>query len=156
MTVRRQGVRVRGLPLALTVPLLLSGCALVPEPGPADVAGPTDGYQPTPGYLKVFVKGEDGTSTLVDFDRKDWYVAKIADKLDLREVPYLAIHGQERDILGEVVVETALQPEDLGALRYDRMKATAQERQAMDLEYEDLLARVPPPTSVTLPTLPAP
>lgn len=137
--------------------LLSAGCTFLAQPGPKDVSGPTDGYQPTSAYLKVFVKDPSGNLTLVDFDRRDWYAAKIIDKLDDKTIDYVTVHGQEHGILGEIVVETAKSPAELAALRYDAMHATAAQKSAMDQQYEGILARLASvtPSVPTGPSLPA-
>ena len=139
----------------LAVGLLVAGCTLVAQPGPKDVSGPTDGYQPTSSYLKVFVRSPDGNLTLVDFDRRDWYAAKIADKLDDKTIDFVTVHGQERGILGEIVVDAAKSPAELAALRYDAMHSTAQQQSAMDLEYEHLLQKLSARTPASTPSTPA-
>lgn len=147
------------LPLVLTVVAALSGCALLSEPPPRDVAGPTDGYQPTASYLKVFVKGDGGSLTLIDFDRRDWHAAGIVKALDDRTIRFVVVHGQEKGVLNEIVVEVAKSPPALAALKYDEMHATAEQRAAMDLEYEQLLQRIaqqPPPTITSPPVLTLP
>jgi hypothetical protein len=122
---------------------------LVHRPGPKDVSGATDGYEPTNAFVKVFVKGEGANQTLVDFDRRDWYAAGIVQKLDDRSITFVDVHGQERAILGEVVVESARSPAALAALKYEAMHATEEQRSAMDLEYEQILKRITAPTIVS-------
>lgn len=139
----------------LSVVGLLSGCAaLIPSPEARDVSGATDGYTPTASFLKVFVKNESGLSTLVNFDRRDWYVAKIAEMLDQRELRFLDVRGQERHIPGEVIVASVRLPEDLTKLRYTAMSVSPQEQWRLDQEYDALLASVPTPPSTNLPALP--
>ena len=143
--------------LLLLPALLMAGCSspiLPGETGPRTVEGATDGYQPTQTFLKVFVKTEDGKTTLVDFDRRDWYVSRIVDQLEGRELKFVAIHGQERQTMGEVVVEEALTPDSLNDLRYDRMHATAEDRSLMDAEYDRVLERLVP-TSPSAPSVPS-
>jgi hypothetical protein len=128
--------------ILLVLTVVLAGCSLVPEgPGPKSVSGPTDGYTPTKAYLKVFVKTEDGNVTLADFDPRDWYVAKIADQIDRKQLTYLWAKGQAREILHEVVVEEVLEPSDLATLRFASMSPTPQQRALFDLEYQDILRR---------------
>lgn len=140
-------------PLAL---VLLAGCTLVPEPQARDVAGATDGYSATAQFLKVFVRNESGVTTLVDFDRRDWYVSKIAAQLDEKQIPFLDIRGQERLTLGEVVVASVRVPENLTSLRYEAMAVSPEERSAMDLEYDQRLRGVTGhPATVPIVTLPS-
>ena len=130
---------------ALTIALLVAGCTFIPQPGPRDVSGPTDGYEPTASYLKVFVRQDDGNQTLVDFDRRDWYAAGIANALDDKTITFVTVHGMEREaVLGEVVVDSAKAPDALAGMRYDAMHATAQQRSVMDAEYERLLQKLVP------------
>lgn len=143
----------------LALAMLASGCTLVEPPGPRDVEGRTDGYAPTATYLKVFVLTPEGKVVWVDFDRRDWHVAQIADRLDRHAVKYLAVAGQEREIPGEVVVLDVRDPADLASLKYEAMGATAQQRAMYDLEYEDLLARFaatpgPAPAGPAAPAVP--
>lgn len=156
----------RAFPL-LALALLLPGCQVYEPPGPTEVAGTTDGYAPTAVFLKVFVREDDGSVTWVDFDRKDWHVAEIARRLDRRDVTYLAIAGQERETMGEVLVVDVRDPGELAELKYDTMKATTQERALLDLEYEEILkaaqgaagapeGEVSPPAGTTVPKLPPP
>jgi len=129
--------------LAVVALALLAGCAVLPNPGPADVQGRTDGYDPTASYLKVVVRdNQTGNSTLVDFDRKDWAVSEIAKRIDDKAVPFLSIHGQSRDVLGEVLVQDVRAPGDLAQLSYQNMHATAQQRALYDQAYDALLSRV--------------
>lgn len=127
--------------LVAVLTVALSGCVVYEEPGPTEVAGRTDGYTPTPSYLKVFVKDEAGELTLVDFDRREWYVAGIAERLDERRIPYLSVHGTEREIPGEVIVDTVRDPGELADLHYEAMAVSPQQRTLLDLEYDDVLRR---------------
>lgn len=152
----------RALPLLLLA-LTLPGCAVYEPPGPTEVAGRTDGYAPTAAFLKVYVREDDGSMTWVDFDRKDWHVAEIARRIDRRDVTYLAIAGQERETMGEVLVVDVRDPGELAALKYDTMKATAEERALLDLEYEEIVqaaqegaAGATSPPATNLPQLPPP
>jgi len=151
-------VRVRVLAAALSLALMGAGCAaLVRQPGPRDVSGPTDGYEPTSSFLKVFVRTQDGNQTLIDFDRRDWYAAGIVKKLDDRSITFVTVHGEEREVLSEVVVETVKAPDELAAMKFDSMHATAQQRSVMDTEYEQLLATLaatPTAQAVSVPTVP--
>lgn len=150
----------------LLLALALPGCAVYEPPGPTEVSGETDGYAPTAAFLKVFVREDDGSVTWVDFDRKDWHVAEIARRIDQRDVTYLAIAGQERETMGEVLVVDVRDPGELAALKYDTMKATNEERALFDLEYEEILqaaqgaAGAPavdaPRPGPTVPSLPPP
>lgn len=137
--------------------LLLPGCSLLEEPAPKTVEGPTDGYLATQPFLKVYVRSNSsGDLVLVDFDRRDWYVAKIADAVDHRDAEFLAVTGTPR-LLGEYLVESVERPSALNAYRYDKMGATSDDRARMDAEYDALLARLAdgaaatPPTAPTLP-----
>lgn len=130
---------VRALALSLLAVLLLPGCSLVSEPQERELAGPTDGHQPTPNYLKVFVRRDDGTMALVDFDRRDWYTAEIARRIDRREVEFLSATVMPRNTLNEYLVQRVTSPADLASLRYDEMEASPEMRAQMDAEYEQLL-----------------
>lgn len=130
---------MRTLALALLAVLLLPGCSLLAEPKERELAGPTDGHQPTPSYLKVFLRRDDGSLALVDFDRRDWHVAEIARRIDRRELDYLGAQVMPRHTLNEYLVQRVLQPSDLQTLRYDDMGATPEARAQMDSEYEQLL-----------------
>lgn len=120
----------------------LAGCSLIAEPQERELAGPTDGHQPTPSYLKVFVVKEDGTKALLDFDRRDWYVAEIARKIDLREVAYLGATVMPRNTLNEYLVQKVSTPSELDALRYDEMQASPEARAQMDAEYDEILRKL--------------
>lgn len=125
----------------LALAVALPGCTVYPEPGPRDVAGATDGYAPTASFLKVLVRPDEGDAVWVVFERRDWHVSELARRIDEREVRHLSVHGQERVTLGEVLAIEVTAPADLQRLHYDEMGATAQQREAFDLEYEDLLRR---------------
>lgn len=143
----------------LLASLALAGCTVYEEPGPRDVEGRTEGYAPTATFLKVLVRTEAGEGVYVDFDRADWHVSELARRLDDRKITFLAVQGQERATLGEVIAVVVRTPEDVQGLNYDEMGATAQQRTLLDLEYEDLLRvkaaaeRAADPESPTL-TLP--
>lgn len=125
--------------LLLAAILLLPGC--VKEDPARDVQGRTDGYYPTAAYLKVQLRSDDGHVTLADFNRSEWYVAEIAKRIDERQITQMSAHGNLR-LIGEVVVLQVHAPDGLDTLRYDNMHATAQQRSAMDQEYDALIARL--------------
>lgn len=129
---------MRAAPLLAALAFLAPGC-LLDEPQPREVTGPTEGYSPTQTYLKVHVRQDDGSIVLVDFDRKEWYTSGIARRIDELSMRELAVYAQPRNVLGEVLVLDVRAPEDLAELRYDAMKATAEERRLMDLEHDALL-----------------
>lgn len=138
---------------ALAAPLL-AGC--LKEPEVREVAGPTDGYSPTASYLKVHVLREDGTRVLVDFDRRDWHVSEIARRLDDRRIDFLTVQAKQRDLIGEVLVESVLKPEDLASLYYPTMDATPEQRAEMDREYDAILERAMAGVAVPTPAPPGP
>lgn len=127
------------LPLAL-----LAGCAALDPPGPRELSGPTDGYSPTSAFLKVHVLREDGTTAFLDFDRKDWYTAEIARRVDMKKLEHVTAQAQPRNILNEYIAQSVVSPEDLDALRFEAMGATNEQRGLMDAEYEDLLRKLVP------------
>lgn len=114
----------------------LSGCLIYDEPGPTEVTGEVDGYVPTQSFLKLDVLTEDGRRVSLEFDRRDWHVRELADRVDHRQLRELAVAGHERNIPGSVLALTFVDPEDLNALRYEAMGASAEERERMDAEYE--------------------
>lgn len=129
--------------LALTLLAAAPGCSLIDEPGPREVTGPTDGYLATTPFLKVYVRSEEtGNLLLVDFDRKDWAVSRIAERLDRADVEYLSVRAVPRSLIGEYLVDAVLSPSDLEAYRYEAMGASAEERSLLDAEYDALLARL--------------
>lgn len=140
--VRPPALVARMLPLLLLAPAL-AGCSLVEEPKPRQLEGPTDGYLATSPYLKVYVRSNSsGDIVLVDFDRRDWYVWKIAERLDGHDVGYLTVEAKPRDIIREYLVERVTDPADLEQYRYANMEATPQEQARMDAQYTDLLDRL--------------
>lgn len=126
--------------LTLTAALLLPGC-LDAAPAPRTIEGPTDGYVPTPAYLKVYVRTNDSGLVLADFNRTEWYVAGIAKRLDDHQLKFLGVHGKVR-LLGEVVVEDVLLPTDMPDMRFASMHVSDDEKRRMDLEYDEILARL--------------
>lgn len=152
----------RSLLLGLVV--LLPGCSLIEEPGPRQLEGPTDGYLATASFLKVYVRSNSsGDLVLANFDRRDWYVSELAERVDARQVRYLTVDATPRAIMGEYLVNGVLDPEGLESLRYDKMAATAEDRERMDAEYEALLASLakradpeaPKATDSTPPSVPS-
>lgn len=141
--------------LALLVLAPLAGCTLLQEPPVRELAGPTDGYTPTSVFLKLHVLREDGTTALLDFERRDWHVSEIAKRVDRKDLPYVAAQAKPRDILNEYVVQSIATPEDLQELRFDDMGATPEQRAEMDREYDELLrawiADAPAPDAITAP-----
>lgn len=128
---------------ALLLAVALPGCSLIAEPTPKEVAGPTDGYLATSPFLKVYVRSNSsGDLVLVDFDRRDWWVSKIADAVDQKDVAFLTVTATPRAIIGEYLVERVDAPADLEQYRYSTMGASAQQREQMDAEYDALLARL--------------
>lgn len=141
--------------LAVVGGLSLAGC--LKEPEVREVAGPTDGYSPTASFLKVHVLREDHSIVLVSFDRRDWHVSEIARRLDDRSIDFLTVQAKPRDLLGEVLVHSVVEPADLAGLYYPTMTATPEQRASMDREYDDLLARVAAETvPAAPPTTPGP
>lgn len=130
------------LVLLLLAPAALPGCILYDEPGPTEVTGEVKGYAPTQAFLKLEVETEDGRRISVDFDRRDWHVRALGDRVDHRELKTLVVAGQERNIPGAVLAERFLSPEDLNALRYEEMGASAEERERLDAEYDEWLAEL--------------
>lgn len=149
--------RRAALPLVLLVAPVLGGClTLFPDDdGPVRVTGPVLGYQPTPSFLKVQVR-EGERIVLVDFDRRDWHVSELARRIDERRVKALDVEAEPRELLNEVLVRAIHDPDDLGALHYGAMGATAEERDAKDAEYEALLRALPPPEAALAPAGPSP
>jgi hypothetical protein len=153
---------VRSLALAaLLVAPALAGCTLVSAPQPEDVSGPVDGYDPTTSLLKVHVHEGDRV-VLVDFDRRDWNAAGIAQLIDNLTVRNLTIHGMPRDILDEVLVQSVGSPSVLERYRWTD-QTTPEERSAADQAYDALVAKAhpitaaaPPTPTFALPTVPAP
>jgi hypothetical protein len=145
---------VRPLPLALvlllTTPLL--GCLNAPTVKAYE--GKTQGYTPTNAFLKVNVRHADGTYTMFDFDRRDWYTAEVARRVDAKEIPDLTIQGQARETLGEILVLDVLDPSTVSVLRYDKMQTTPESRAQMDDEYDAVLHPMREPPITTAPTLP--
>lgn len=118
-----------------------AGCTLIQEPEPKMLVGPTDGYTPTATFLKLHVVRDDGTTALLDFERRDWYTAEIARRVDVKEIQFVSAEAMPRDILNEYLARVVSAPEDLQALRYDEMDATPEQRASMDAEHEELLRR---------------
>lgn len=149
-----RAARVRRV-LALLLLPALAGCAALDEPAPKALAGPTDGYSPTASFLKVHVKRDDGTVALLDFDRRDWYTAKIADLVDLKQMKFVSAQAKPREILNEYLALSVTDPAEVAKLRYDAMDATPEQRARMDAEYERLLeawmARAPVQPTQLLP-----
>lgn len=133
---------------------------MVKEPEVRELAGPTDGYTPTAAYLKLNVVREDGSVVLLDFDRRDWYAAKIADLVDRKKVDFVSAQAMPRDLLNEYLAQTVVEPSELAKLRYDAMAATPEQRQDMDNEYQALLethlAQAPVQPTQLLPADPIP
>ena len=123
---------------------ILAGCAALDPPGPRELSGPTDGYTPTSTFLKLHVLREDGTTAFLDFDRKDWYTAEIARRVDLKKLEHVTAQAQPRGILNEYLAQVVHAPEDLDALRYEAMGASHEQRSLMDTEYEELLRGLAP------------
>lgn len=124
----------------ILIPLLAAaGCTALDPPGPRELSGATDGYTPTSVFLKLHVKRDDGSTALLDFDRKDWYTAEIARRVDLHKIDFVVAQAQPREILSEYLAQQVSSPEDLDALRYEAMGATSEQRSLMDAEYEELL-----------------
>ena len=155
---------VRLLALAAAA-LLLAGCTLVKDPEPRQLSGPTDGYTPTATYLKLHVKRDDGTTALLDFDRRDWYTAGIAKMVDQKDLRFVVAEAMPRDILNEYVAREVATPDELQGLRFDAMDASPEQRAEMDREYELLLqaflatvpeAASPPGAAPLLPAAPLP
>lgn len=145
------GLRHVGVLLAV---LLVPGCSLLQEPSAKQVEGPTDGYLAGQSLLKVYVRSNSsGDLVLVDFDRRDWYVAKIADAIDHHAAEFLTVTGTPR-LIGEYLVESVESPSELNGYRYDKMGATTDERDRMDAEYDALLARVAQAANATTPSAP--
>lgn len=138
----------------LALASILAGCAAMEPPAPRQLSGPTDGYTPTSVFLKLHVKRDDGTTALLDFDRKDWYTAEIARRVEHHKLDFVSAQAQPRDILNEYLAQEVASPEDLDSLRYDAMGATGEERSLMDAEYEELLQKlaVAPPSVVATET----
>lgn len=147
---------MRVLAVGLLAALLVPGCSLVQEPQPRALEGPTDGHQPTSSYLKVFVERTDGTLVLVDFDRREWYVAELARRIDTRQVDFLGATVMPRNTLNEYLVQRVHTPSDLGSLRYDAMDASAEARTQMDGEYEALLQKAIQDAAEKAPRAPLP
>lgn len=138
--------------VVLGLALLVPGCSLVEEPRPREVAGPTDGYLAGSSFLKVYVRSNSsGDLVLVDFDRRDWYVARIAEAVDHHDADFMTVTGTVR-LMNEYVVERVREPAGLDAYRYDDMHATADDRARMDAEYDALLARIAAAANVTAPS----
>lgn len=129
---------MRALPLLLAT-LATSGCTLLSEPQLKELSGPTDGYTPTAAFLKVEIEREDGTTALLDFERREWHTAEIARRVDRREVPFLSAQVTPRDVLGEYLVQHVGAPGELEALRFDNMDATPEQKAQMDAEHDELL-----------------
>lgn len=143
-------MRASGFGLLVILAVASAGCALTDTPGPKSVAGPTDGYTPASSHLKVFVRSNaSGEMVLLDFDRRDWHVAGIAQRLDGHALRFLTAEATPRAILGEYLVQRVVEPADLEAYRYSAMSVSEEERLALDAEYDTLLARFAP-------TVPAP
>lgn len=139
----RSASRLAAAGAALLLALTLPGCSLIQTPGPKEVAGPTDGYLATSPFLKVYVRSNSsGDMVLVNFDRRDWWVSKIADAVDDKDVAFLTVTATPRAIMGEYLVEHVDAPADLEQYRYSTMGATAEDRQWMDAEYDALIARL--------------
>ena len=153
---RAGGVRHALVALLALVPL--AGCTLVQEPQLRELAGPTDGYTPTSVFLKLHVLREDGTTALLDFERRDWHVAEIAKRVDHKQLKFVVAQAMPRAILNEYVAQAVASPADLQSLRFDEMGATPEQRAEMDREYEALLqawlAQAPAPEAQA-PALPA-
>lgn len=132
---------MRALVAGILVSLALSGCAALDPPPVREVAGATDGYTPTAAFLKLHVKRDDGSTMLLDFDRRDWYTAKIAEMVDLKQARFVSAQAQPRDILNEYLAESVADPGEMARLRYDDMDATPEQRTEMDNEYQQLLER---------------
>ncbi|MEA3200317.1 MAG: hypothetical protein QOE90_1745 [Thermoplasmata archaeon] len=155
---RRHRLRARAaLVVALALAPGLAGCTLVQPQQPKDVTGSVDGYDPTPAFLKVHLRVGDQT-LLVDFDRRDWNAAGIAQMIDQKQVTILSIHGTPRDVLDEVLVETVGDPSALAKMRWND-QTTPQEKSAADQAYDALVAKAHPAASgvaVTTPTIAVP
>lgn len=140
--------------LGLLLALALAGCTLLKEPEEKPYEGKAFGYDPTAAFLKVNVRDPEGRIKLFDFDRRDWYTAELARRVDHREITDLTIQGKARDTLGEVLVLDVLDPGTLSGLRYDRMDATPEARQQMDAEHDELLRDLTEPLPEPAPPTP--
>lgn len=147
---------MRALRVALVVALVapvLAGCTLVKDPEPKDVAGTVSGYDPTASHLKVHLL-VGGELVLVDFDRRDWNVAGIADMIDQRQVREMSVHGIPREVLNELLVETVGDPSSLSKLRWTD-QTSPEERSAAEQAYDALVAKAHPvATNVPTPSTP--
>lgn len=146
---------------ALPLAMLAAGCSLVEEPKAKEVGGPTDGYLANSPFLKVYVKSNSsGDMVLLDFDRRDWYVSKIADMIDAREVRFLTAVATPRNVIGEYLIDRVAAPAQLEQYRYSAMSVSEEEKLRMDAEFDALIERLaaqPAPTLATpSPALPVP
>lgn len=151
---------MRAIVVGLLLALPLAGCAGLDPPGPREVAGPTDGYSPTASFLKVHVRQPDHSLVMLSFDRTEWYTAKIAELVDLKQMTFVSAHAQPRETLNEYMALDVAEPSDVAKLRYDAMQATPEQRAQMDAEHEALLkewlARTPAAPTTLLPQHPLP
>lgn len=118
----------------LVLSSVLAGCVTeVLDPKPVRVAGDPDATMPTNVYLKTDVAGAAGT-TIVAFDRKDWYVAGL--ERELPRIDWLVVEGTPK-IDREVVVADVEAPADLAErFRYDEMMASEEQQASMDSEWD--------------------
>lgn len=89
----------------------------------------------------MFVQKDDSTLVLLDFDRRDWYVAELARRIDTRQLEYLGATVMPRNTLNEYLVQRVHTPADLETLRYDAMAASPEARTQMDGEYDAILQK---------------
>lgn len=124
----------------LVLASFLAGCVTeVLDPEPVRIAGDPDATIPTNAYLKTDVQGPDGT-TIVAFDRKDWYVAGL--ERELFGVDWLVVGGTPK-LDREVVVSDVETPADLAErFRYEEMQASQEQRATMDAEWDDRLEAI--------------
>lgn len=131
MTAQRENVPRASV---LVLASLLAGCVTeVLDPQPVRIAGDPDATIPTNVYLKTDVAGADGT-TIVAFDRKDWYVAGL--ERELPRIDWLVVEGTPK-IDREVVVADVEAPSDLAErFRFDDMMASKEQQASMDAEWD--------------------
>lgn len=127
-------------PLAsLCLAAIVAGCVTPSfDAQPVRVAGDPDGTMPTNVYLKAAVEGSEGPVTIA-FARSEWYVAGLERELGS---DWIVVAGKPK-IDREVVVNDIETPEHLAErYHFDEMKATKQQRAAMDSEWDARIAEL--------------
>lgn len=107
-----------------------------PQGKGALVEGRPEGTGATSSALKLHVRVSPSQTKVVSFDRRDWYVAGLEQRLADADLAFVRASGVVTVAL-EVDAEDVLVPEELGAYRWDRMpEASHAKRSELDREWD--------------------